>query len=192
MKKELGIYWCARDLDTITTPLGNHQFVLFIVDESTEIFPDDSPLKETDKDGNDYYFYTASAGGEDSDPFDWNLLLMEINGKPDVQSVREGLNPEKYVKIYKADYDIENHKIIDFSEANFARIKSYLVNYSKNQKNKRVPNYDVTNLNCSSWVNTFFGALDVPYDTRRANWDFRGADLGEESNFDPMYFTKLL
>ncbi len=184
---EPGIYWCARDLDIDWSPIGNHHFLLFVGNANMSIFPGKSALNESEK-----YFMTVGAGAESSNPTNWGMIRMEVNYKADVKAVREGINPDKHVKWYRADYDIEAHKIKELSTADFQKIKGYLINYSFNQDNNKVDDYDLDDNNCASWVNTLMKAMGISYDKREDYGEFNGFDWGEEENFDEKFFTRKL
>lgn len=180
-----GVYWCSRDLDG--SPLGNHHFLLFIGDKNMSIFPGKSPVEEEG-----YYFMTASAGGEQFNPTDWGKLQMHINHKSDIQAVLEGINPDEYTSWYKADYDIEAHKINELSVSSFSTISGYLKNYSDNQNDKNIEGYDLDDNNCATWVNTLLKTMGVSESRREQYGEFDGIDWGEEESFSSDYFLYRL
>ena len=182
-----GIYWCARDLDIDWSPIGNHHFLLFIGSSSMSIYPGKSAKYENGK-----YFMTVGAGAESSNPTNWGMIKMEVNYGADVKAVREGINPDKHVKWYRADYDIEAHKITELSTSDFQKIRGYLETYGFNQDNSKVDDYDLDDNNCASWVNTLMKAMGISYSKREDYGEFDGFDWGEEENFDTKFFTKKL
>jgi len=176
--KDKGIYWCARDLGG--SPIGHHHFVLIVGDENLKAFDDIEVIHK-----GSIYFYTFAAFKADTDKNE-DRLKEEVNNETDVWSVNEECH------WWKHDFDIQPHKITELSESDYSEIMGYMDNYYENQNKKDgVPEYDLTDCNCASWVNTLFKTMGISRSARDDYGEFWGVDWGEEDLFDETYFTEV-
>lgn len=183
MDTKKGFYWCARDLDTSGTLIGNHHFILLICDQNTSLMPGYSVQEE-----NGVYFYTISAGGANGLS---GKITAHINNAADVKSVREGIDPDEHTSWYKPAYDIESHKIEELTiEDNVGYLSGHLKYYFANQDTGKVPDYVITGPNGATWVNTLLQVMGVPDAKREQYSEFDGVDWGEEVTFDYKYFAQ--
>ncbi len=173
------MYWCARDLAKDWHVVGNHHFILLIGDNIV-FKPEDT--------NNEKGVVFLTLGGFDSP----DKLVGRLNNSADVESVREGINPKKYVSSLVPDYDIEAKKVniprgltlSKFLARSFAYYETYVENSCA------WPTYDSTSLNCASWANSLLAALGVPEEERESMGDFFGFDVAQNKEIDLDLFKK--
>ena len=168
------VFWCARDLDGV--PVGNHQFILIQVDPIYGLPP--FSIKEE----KGVRFATLAAynvGGN---------LEFRDNHPTDEQAVREFINPKKRGLL--SDYDLEKHRVPSplSSDQQFAEtlVKQALAFKVKTQSKKI--QYNLSDENCSTWINTMLKVAGVSLANRQKHGEFSGIDWGEEDLLDESYF----
>lgn len=192
-----GVYWTARDLDG--SPLGNHHFILIIWKNksSAELacsrYADIGATYKSCKNEKGLTIYYTTVGiGKDSD-----FMKVTFTSGADKQAVNEIINPDKYVKWYKPDYDCEAHEVnfwsgstirhpdaYYFAETLLYRVMFFVINFNKGYK---AP-YSLWNQNCQSWVNTLLLRLGITESTRAAIRDFAGIESGNSNAINLSLF----
>jgi len=169
------VYWSARDLDS--SPFGNHHFILILIGGYYGL----PPLVTKEEGAIRFVTMGGFKVGK-------NLEYQPNNGS-DVYSVRELLNPKKNRSNWQ-DYDLERNKItapggngLAFAE----KLVQLAQNYKINSAIKPV-SYNLSDYNCSCWVNTMFKVAGVTKEVREKAGEFSGIDWGEEDLLDEDLF----
>lgn len=169
-----GVYWAARDLDGV--PWGNHQFILIYMDVKQSL------LKTKPEFSGGQKFSTL--GGH---KVSGNLVLV-ANQTADVKSVKEVLDPS--TNVGWSDFDMEEKKIAPPTGGDWSfsvEVERLAYNYDRNVK-ATPQEYDLTDENCATWVNTLLKIAGVSKARRTKLGEFSGIDWGEEDLLDESLF----
>jgi len=180
------VFWAARDLDSYAAPIGNHHFILIMLDKGHKVA---FPAKH--EDGKRFVTlggFKKSVGGK-------SRLIFEANNSADIFSVREVLDPKEHTRVWKPDFDMERHKIAPPGKSSGLAFAQKCVQLAKtyafNEKLKHVE-YTLTNQNCSAWVNCLLKAAGISRSDRLKAGEFSGVDWGEEDTLPPSLFKRIM
>lgn len=182
-KLDEGVYWCARDLESI--PIGNHHCILLVCPDTTVLFTGKLPKQEDTPDGI-IYFYTVGAFKKDTILPD--LLKVEVNQDTDVKAVREFVDPDEYTSPFTPDLDLEAHKVNPPS-GSFSDFEKTVVQLVANFEAKGDIQYALIDENCAAWINTLFKVAGVSNAERKELGEFFGIDWGEEDLIPEEFFS---
>jgi hypothetical protein len=170
-----GVYWCARDLKL---GIGNHHFILLVTSKANF-----DRLGLTPHEVGGTYFCTLAA-------FKEGFLKYDSNNLDDIQSVKEKIAPDQYVKWNKPDFSLEYHKVSPPQGTHAAfiqKVATLATNYEANQGN--APAYSLWDENCACWVNTLLKCAGISDEDREEYGEFFGIDWGEEDLISESLYT---
>lgn len=181
LSEVFGVYWAARDLENFF--LGNHHFVVIVFESRSQARRVCGDFKgigftSTINEQGSKIFYTSISVVKDN-----ALIELDILPGPDVQAMKEVINPYEYTSWWVADYDLEGHRIS--TEESFMTMVMQL---SVNFENSESTDYNLLNQNCASWVNTLFKVAGVSSEDRANLGGFAGIDIGEDDLIDETLF----
>jgi hypothetical protein len=168
------VYWASRDLSSFF--IGNHQFILIMLDSNESLLKTTSNTEGTQK-------FAILAGHQPHGD-----LIFVPNQTDDVKSVREALTPSS--RGWFSDLDMEKHLITSSSGGGITfaqKLETLAYNYQANTKTSPVK-YDLWDRNCATWVNTLLKVAGVAKNDRIKAGEFKGVDWGEEDLIDEKLF----
>lgn len=177
-KIDPGIYWCARDVNTLFTQMFNHHFLLIVnnTDSKPPVswYGDESWRTVQPKGHVSTTFITL--GGFFSKEHD-RKLVFKLNQEADVGSVVEHIagDPWRWWRYL----GFEENPITDNPDPLQQVLLERSSTYYRNPI-AALPGYNALNKNCSSWVNSACHYSGIPESRRSELRKFKQIDWGEE------------
>lgn len=192
-----GVYWSARDMDS--SPIGNHHFITIIYASAAQR----DSICATYGIGYKAYTnqkgllvsYTTIGGFTDNGSMSGNIVLT-FNETADYTSVKEQINPNKYIYWYKPDYDFEGHRVPTTClspapvsiEAEMKAVIQKAKNFNAHWAAGTRVAYCLYDENCACMVGSLFNSLGMSSADRETLGEMSGVDWGEEDLISVAYF----
>lgn len=192
-----GVYWSARDMDS--SPIGNHQFITIVYGSKAQADAVAAGYGVTYKAYANQkglmVYYTTIGAFTDDGSISGNIIEV-FNQVSDADSVKEQVNPAKYIYWWKPDYDFEGHRVpYSLSTRGYASTDAFLKaiivaakNFNRNHDAGLSVQYSLFSTNCSTMVNSLFAELGIPAGDRDTLGDFFGVDAAEDNVIAGLYF----
>lgn len=177
-KIEPGIYWCARDVNTWATQMFNHHFLLIV--NNTDSKPPVSwyrgeSWRTIQPEGHVMTTYITLGGFFSKE--DDHKLVFKLNEDADVGSVTEHIagKPWRWWRYLGFEKNPITDTPVPLQQVLLDLSSKYFGNPISN-----LPNYNMFNQNCSTWVNSVCHYSGVPESKRAELRKFEQIDWGEE------------